>query len=100
VRFITRVADARTEKDEDGKKPKRVAEKIRQYAQGESSAPIDLPAAIAEVEKQMREAAANLDFEGAARLRDELFELKARADGGSRPRAAADPGARRAARGG
>ncbi|HEX2778890.1 MAG TPA: excinuclease ABC subunit UvrB, partial [Gemmatimonadaceae bacterium] len=68
VRFITRVADARTEKDEDAKKPKRVAEKIRQYAQGENT-PIDFPAAIAEVEKQMREAAANLDFEGAARLR-------------------------------
>ncbi|HEX8850089.1 MAG TPA: helicase-related protein, partial [Gemmatimonadaceae bacterium] len=99
VRFITRVADARTEKDE-GEKPKRVAEKIRQYARGEGE-PIDLPAAIAEVEKQMREAAANLDFEGAARLRDELFELKARADGGkgrARPAVAADPGPRRASR--
>ena len=99
VRFITRVADARTEKDE-GDKPKRVAEKIRQYARGEGE-PIDLPAAIAEVEKQMREAAANLDFEGAARLRDELFELKARADGGkgrARPAVAADPGPRRASR--
>ena len=46
----------------------------------------------------MREAAANLDFEGAARLRDELFELKARADGGGSRRAAADAGPRRAAR--
>jgi len=34
---------------------------------------------IAELEAQMREAAANLDFEAAARIRDELFEIKAKA---------------------
>jgi excinuclease ABC subunit B len=38
-----------------------------------------LPALIAELEAQMRAAAANLDFETAARLRDELFEVKAKA---------------------
>ena len=39
----------------------------------------NLPALIKELEVQMREAAANLDFETAARLRDELFEVKAKA---------------------
>ena len=36
---------------------------------------------IAELEKEMKEAAAALDFETAARLRDQLFEIKAKADG-------------------
>ena len=100
VRFITRVADARIERDEEQAKPKRVAERIRQFAAGDETAPIDIPAAIAAVEKAMREAAANLDFEGAARLRDELFELKAKADGAAAPRAKPGGGgsARRAAR--
>ena len=40
---------------------------------------MNLPALIEELEKQMRDAAANLDFETAARLRDELFEIKAKA---------------------
>jgi excinuclease ABC subunit B len=99
VRFITRVADARMERDEEKGKPKRVAEKIRQFAAGDGPATIDIPAAIAAVEKAMREAAANLDFEGAARLRDELFELRARADGASTAKAKpAGVGTRRAAR--
>ena len=34
---------------------------------------------IAELEEQMREAATNLDFETAAQLRDQLFEVKAKA---------------------
>ena len=42
---------------------------------------------IAELEKEMKEAAANLDFETAARLRDQLFEIRAKADGSrARPR--------------
>ena len=69
VRFITRVADARVERD------RRVAEKAAAYAAS------DLPARIEALEKEMREAAAALDFESAARLRDELFELKASSDG-------------------
>ena len=36
---------------------------------------------IAELEKEMKEAAEALDFETAARLRDQLFEIKAKADG-------------------
>jgi excinuclease ABC subunit B len=33
------------------------------------------------LEEQMREAATSLDFEAAARLRDQLFEVKARMAG-------------------
>ena len=43
------------------------------------------------IEKEMRAAAAALDFETAARLRDELFEIRARLDGGSRRRPAGVP---------
>src|SRR5256885_5055651 len=74
VRFITRVADARSEREErEREKGRRVAEAGARYGTD------NLPALIAELEAQMREAATNLDFETAARLRDELFELKAKA---------------------
>jgi excinuclease ABC subunit B len=73
VRFITRVADARMASDERAQeKTRRVAESTARYGTK------DLPALIAELEAQMREAATALDFETAARLRDELFELKAK----------------------
>ncbi len=64
VRFITRVADARTEK------AAKVAEPARQYAV------MDHDALARMLEEQMKEAAANMDFELAATLRDQLFELK------------------------
>ncbi|HKN58594.1 MAG TPA: helicase-related protein, partial [Gemmatimonadaceae bacterium] len=74
VRFITRVADARTEREErEREKGRRVAEAGAHYGKD------NLPALIAELEAQMREAATNLDFETAARIRDELFEVKAKA---------------------
>ncbi|MFL5482705.1 MAG: excinuclease ABC subunit UvrB [Gemmatimonadaceae bacterium] len=74
VRFITRVADARTEREErEREKGRRVAEAGAHYGAD------NIPALIKELEEQMREAATNLDFETAARLRDELFELKAKA---------------------
>jgi excinuclease ABC subunit B len=74
VRFTTRVADSRTERDEREKeKLRRVSESAAHYGAE------NLPALIAELEAQMREAATNLDFETAARLRDELFEVKAKA---------------------
>ncbi|HEX9309906.1 MAG TPA: excinuclease ABC subunit UvrB [Gemmatimonadaceae bacterium] len=74
VRFSTRVADARSEReDRDKEKLRRVAESASHYGAE------NLPALIAELEAQMREAATNLDFETAARLRDELFEVKAKA---------------------
>ena len=74
VRFTTRVADSRLERDEREKeKTRRVAESGSHYGAE------NLPALIADLEAQMREAATNLDFETAARLRDELFEVKAKA---------------------
>ena len=74
VRFTTRVADSRLERDEREKeKTRRVAESGSHYGAE------NLPALIADLEARMREAATNLDFETAARLRDELFEVKAKA---------------------
>jgi excinuclease ABC subunit B len=85
VRFSTRVADARdgtNARDADrtrGKKQRRVAEAQRAYGTE------DLPALVARLEEEMRTAAKDLDFETAARLRDELFDLKAAmGEGGAR----------------
>jgi excinuclease ABC subunit B len=67
VRFVTRVADARSER----------------AAAAEAPPPLtglDRDQVIAVLEQQMREAAAELDFELAATLRDQLFELRAAAD--------------------
>jgi excinuclease ABC subunit B len=67
VRFVTRVADARTERAPAGEVPS-------------PGAGLDRDQLIAVLEQQMREAAAELDFELAATLRDQLFELRAAAD--------------------
>ncbi|MGH7712661.1 MAG: helicase-related protein, partial [Gemmatimonadaceae bacterium] len=69
VRFITRVADAREQR------ALKVAERAAQY-EGK-----DVDAAIAQIESDMRTAAKELDFETAAQLRDQLFELRAKKDG-------------------
>ncbi|HMN07159.1 MAG TPA: excinuclease ABC subunit UvrB [Gemmatimonadaceae bacterium] len=71
VRFITRVADAREDREEKGR---RVAEAKATYSTAE------LDEMIARLERDMRVAADELDFEAAARLRDEVFELRARRD--------------------
>jgi excinuclease ABC subunit B len=83
VRFITRVADAR---DAEGGGAaaggaRKVAEARPRYDAGE------LARRIAELEQAMREAAKALDFETAARLRDEVFDLKAAQAGGRAPAA-------------
>ncbi len=76
VRFITRVADAREASDERKEEhARRVAETSPTY---KGKDPAEL---IPQLEKQMKEAAANLDFETAARLRDQLFEIRAKTDG-------------------
>jgi excinuclease ABC subunit B len=68
VRLSTHVADARTERPE----PKRpLSERVDLHD------PAKRAAAITSIERQMREAAANLEFELAALLRDQLNELKA-----------------------
>jgi excinuclease ABC subunit B len=74
VRFITRVADARGEREQ-----KKVAEPARGYSA------MDVGQLEAMLEEQMKEAALNMDFELAAQLRDQLFELRAR---GANPKAA------------
>src|SRR5919204_1680829 len=84
VRFVTRVADARSDREERGRK---VAEEVATYA-----SEMDADAMIQLLEQQMKEAAANLDFEAAAALRDQLFELKARGNGGGSARRAGGVG--------
>src|SRR5207249_7314863 len=69
VRFITRVADAREERE-----AKKVAEPARGYAIMQTESLEKL------LDEQMREAAAAMDFELAAQLRDQLFEVRARRD--------------------
>jgi excinuclease ABC subunit B len=73
VRFITRVADARTDHE---------AAKAARRSPAEVAAAGDRDATIARLEKEMQEAAAALDFETAARLRDALFEIRASTPGG------------------
>jgi excinuclease ABC subunit B len=92
VRFSTRVADARGEREEERpKRGKRVAEK-----EAASYELIEPEALVKMLEEQMREAAVALDFEAAARLRDQLFEVKARMSGSStRGKVAADAKAAR-----
>ncbi len=76
VRFITRVADARSDRESAGRK---AAVQAATYA-----SELDTEALVAMLEQQMQEAAAKLDFELAAVLRDQLFELKAQGDGRGR----------------
>ncbi|HEY2377531.1 MAG TPA: excinuclease ABC subunit UvrB [Gemmatimonadaceae bacterium] len=68
VRFSTRVADARMTERQD----RRVAEPARGYPV------MDTESLEKMLEQQMREAAAAMDFELAAQLRDQLFEVRAR----------------------
>jgi excinuclease ABC subunit B len=74
VRFITRVADARTDHE---------AVKAARRSPAEIAAAGDREATVARLEKEMQDAAAALDFETAARLRDALFEIRAAGGGGS-----------------
>jgi len=68
VRLSTYVADARTEKPLTKAELKREADLRDPARRGQ---------AIAALERRMKEAAANLEFELAALLRDQLIELKA-----------------------
>ena len=87
VRFTTRVADSRLERDEE--KPKR-GKKVAEAA-APSYEMVEPEVLVKMLEDQMREAATSLDFEAAARLRDQLFEVKARMAGSpARGKVAAD----------
>ena len=80
VRFITRVADARSERQErQAEQGRRVAESSPEY-----SKIADINALIGTLENDMKVAAKDLDFETAARLRDQLFELRAQRDSKSK----------------
>jgi excinuclease ABC subunit B len=80
VRFITRVADARAERQErQSEQTRRVAESSPEYANI-----ADIDALIRTLEDDMKVAAKDLDFESAARIRDQLFELRASRDGKAR----------------
>jgi excinuclease ABC subunit B len=67
VRLITRVADARGEGSERVAPPSAASVADAQ----------DRAALVERLEREMKEAAAALDFETAARLRDELFDVRA-----------------------
>ncbi len=75
VRFSTRVADARMETPDRDKK---VAEPAASYASEMDDATL-----LEILEARMKTAAEALDFEAAAALRDQLFELKVRMGGGA-----------------
>jgi excinuclease ABC subunit B len=67
VRLSTRVADARTERPPAAKS----------LLSGDLHDPARRAKALAALEQQMKEAAANLEFELAAMLRDQILDLKA-----------------------
>ena len=71
IRFITRVADARMDKgDGVAPAPRKVGGESNTRSREE------LQVLVGELETAMREAAIALDFEAAARLRDQLFEVR------------------------
>jgi len=69
VRLSTKVADSRSERPDRRKDARKAEPDLRD--------PTQRAAAMAALEQQMREAAANLEFEIAALLRDQLNELRA-----------------------
>jgi excinuclease ABC subunit B len=82
VRLATHVADARGEKKAPARDRRSLVEELRD--------PTRRAAAVQALERQMREAAANLEFELAAQLRDQVNELRA-LDAGEVQRGAVRP---------
>ncbi|MBI2795099.1 MAG: excinuclease ABC subunit UvrB [Gemmatimonadetes bacterium] len=76
VRFSTRVADAREAREE-----REAARKVAEAPPGYGGQVRDVEQRVAVLETEMKAAATSLDFETAARLRDEIFELRASLDG-------------------
>jgi excinuclease ABC subunit B len=80
IRFTTAVADARESESEDLQDSRSVAESSAEYGA------TDPGVLLRRIEEEMQQAAEQLDFERAARLRDELFDVKARLETGSNGR--------------
>ncbi|MBU6364657.1 MAG: excinuclease ABC subunit UvrB [Gemmatimonadetes bacterium] len=81
VKFITRVADARQEREAErdaGRGGRGSGRSAQRRLPGEEAprSRDELEALVPTLEAAMREAAAALDFEAAARLRDQLFEVR------------------------
>jgi excinuclease ABC subunit B len=76
IELTTRVADARD------RPMAKVAEAKVPYRPGRDGKSAE--EVVAELEREMRDAAARLDFERAAMLRDQLLEVKAALDGGKK----------------
>jgi excinuclease ABC subunit B len=72
VRLSTRVADARSERPQRDESRTGKREKIL-----DAHDPAQRAELMQQIERRMREAAANLEFEEAALLRDQLNELRA-----------------------
>jgi excinuclease ABC subunit B len=81
VRLSTKVADARSEKPERRTRPDGPIGPVAETRSREE--------VVAEIEQRMRQAAANLEFEEAALLRDQLLTVKA---GGALPMRASGEG--------
>jgi excinuclease ABC subunit B len=77
IELSTRVADARTRESKESALA-RVAETRARYS---PEADHDPEVLMRELEQEMKDAAAQLDFERAAVLRDQLLELRAQLDG-------------------
>jgi len=76
IRFTTAVADARETETAEVPDRRAVAEPAPEYR-----AP-DPAVLMRKIEEEMKQAAEQLDFERAARLRDELFDVRARIETG------------------
>jgi excinuclease ABC subunit B len=79
VRFSTRVADAR--EGSDAREEDRAARRVAERGTGRYGSKEDLERMVKGLEADMKAAAAALDFETAARIRDELFEIRAQSEG-------------------
>ncbi len=79
VRFSTRVADAR--EGSEAREEDRAARRVAEAGTGKYGSKDDVERIIKGLEADMKAAAAALDFETAARIRDELFEIRAQAEG-------------------